>query len=181
MPKYIVSSDSPIQVRGFGSPGQGLPGEGRPTDPDWGIEEGAGGGSVGQLPVYPGRPGHGLPPQLPPEDEWPELPPWFKPHPGNPLPLPVRPSVEHPMVPVDPEVTDPPEIWPPVANEWPDLSGKTLALARIYVSRHVNYLRWIVIDHEELKNKVKKAIDAVKDKLPAGGIGGRPPARPPGT
>lgn len=170
MPSYIVHSEGPIHVRevGHGSPEH-------PWVPD---EPGVGGGPV--LPSFPGfpeRPGHGLPPQLPPKDEWPELPPGLKPGVG----LPIPPTVEHPWVPIpeDPEV-DPPEIWPPLPEMpgLPDLSGKTLILARFYVSRTVNYLRWVVVDTEETKEKAKAAIEALKSKLPAGGVAGRPPARP---
>jgi hypothetical protein len=166
MPRYVVTSEGPISVRQVERPD--LPDmPSWPTDPDYGIE----------VPV---RPGHGLPPSLPPRDEWPPLPPWFQPGVG----LPIPPTVEHPMVPVDPEGTDPPEIWPPPRQpiELPDMSGKSLALARIFVSRHVNFLAWVLIDHEEAKAKAQKALDAIKGKLPAGGVGGRPPqTRPPGT
>lgn len=162
MARYLVTSEAPISVRKLELPDLPELPE-RPTDPGYGIEG-------------PARPGHGLPPHLPPREEWPELPPWLQPGVG----LPIPPSVEHPMVPIDPEITDPPEIWPPVRGpiELPDFSGKTLALARIYVSRHVNYLAWVVIDHEEAKAKIKAAIDHVKSKLPAGGIVGRPPSTP---
>lgn len=169
MPSYVIHSDSPISAREVtrpdlpGSPETGLPGV-----PDT--------GGPGGWPGFPERPGHGLPPQLPPRDEWPDLPPWFQPGVG----LPIPPSPEFPMVPVDPEVTDPPEIWPPLPSrpELPDLSGKTLVLACFFISRHVKVFRWVVVDHEELKGKVEKAIEAVKGKLPAGGVGGRPPQRP---
>ena len=147
----------------------------KPNLPDW---------EVGQLPEFPERPsfperpGHGLPPILPPKDEWPEVPPFLKPGVG----LPIPPSPEFPMVPVDPEI-DPPGIWPPLPKppELPDLSGKTLVLARFYVSRHVNFLRWVVIDHEEAKGKLQKAMEWLKANMPAGGIAGRPPTtKPPG-
>ena len=64
-------------------------------------------------------------------------------------------------------------VWPPLPQppSFPDLSGKSLALACIYISRHVSVLRWIVIDHDEAKEKFQN----IKDKMPAGGIGGRPP------
>lgn len=173
-------------VRGFlgrwspgASPGQGLPGgEGGP--PDWGIEEG---GGIGQLPEFPGfpgfpeRPGHGLPPHLPPKDEWPELPPFLRPGVG----LPIPPTPELPWVPIDPEEgVDPPAIWPPLPMPptLPDLSGKTLCLAVFYISRHVSVTRWVVIDHAEAKSKLEKALAWIKSHLPAGGVGGRPPARP---
>jgi hypothetical protein len=162
MPKYVVSSEGPIHVVE--------------------VED----GEIGGGPIIPGRPGHGLPPHLPPRDEWPTLPPreewpplppWFQPGVG----LPIPPTVELPWVPVpeNPEV-DPPEIWPPLPSPpgLPDLSGKTLVLARIYVSRHVNFLRWVVIDHAEAKGKIERALEYLRSKLPAGGIGGRPPVRP---
>lgn len=149
----------------------------KPNLPDW---------EAGQLPEFPERPsfperpGHPIYPTLPPRDEWPELPPWFQPGVG----LPIPPTVELPWVPVppDPEV-DPPAVWPPMPGhlpDLPDLSGKTLVLARFYVSRHVNFLRWVVIDHEEAKGKIQKALEWIKAHMPAGGITGRPPQRPGG-
>lgn len=156
MPKYIITSDSPIHARE-------IPGH----DPD---------AEVGGGPIIPERPT--LPPDwerptLPPREEWPPLPPWAQPGVG----LPIPPSVEHPMVPVEPEVTDPPEIWPPVRipPELPDISGKTLALVRVFVSRHVNYLAWVIIDNEEAKAKAKAALEAIKARLP----GTMPPMVPP--
>ena len=149
----------------------------KPNLPDWEIGQLPEFPSRPEFPGFPERPGHGLPPTLPPRDEWPELPPWLKPGVG----LPIPPTPELPWVPVppDPEV-DPPDIWPPMPGipELPDLSGKTLILARFYVSRHVNFLRWVVIDHEEAKGKIQKAIDWIKAHMPAGGIGGVPPGRP---
>lgn len=138
----------------------------KPNLPDWEI---GGGPILPERPSFPERPGHGLPPTLPPKDEWPELPPFLKPGVG----LPIPPTVELPWVPVDPEV-DPPGIWPPLPKppELPDLSGKTLVLARFYVSRHVNFLRWVVIDHEEAKGKLQKAMEWLKANMPA--IPGRP-------
>jgi hypothetical protein len=166
MPHYVVSSETPLKVREVNVPDL----------PDW---------EAGQLPVFPerpgfpDRPGHGLPPALPPREEWPPLPPWLQPGVG----LPIPPTVEHPWVPIPPGPdVDPPDIWPPMPGipELPDLSGKTLVLARFYVSRHVNYLRWVVIDHAEAKGKIEKAIQWIKDHMPAGGVGGRPPPRPGG-
>ena len=147
----------------------------KPDLPDW---------EAGQLPEIPGRPefpgfperpAQPLPPHLPPREDWPELPPFLKPGVG----LPIPPTVELPWVPILPEV-DPPDIWPPLPKppELPDLSGKTLILARFFVSRHVNFLRWVVIDHAEVKAKVDAAIKWIKDNMPAGGIGGTPPSRP---
>lgn len=159
MPKYIVQSETPITAREVGS-GGGSPEH--PWEP----------GGPGIWPS-PGRPGQGLPPQLPPRDEWPPLPPWLEPGVG----LPIPPTPDFPMVPIPPEV-DPPGIWPPVKPELPDLSGKTLALALVYVSRHVSKLCWVVIDHEEAEEKIKEAWEKIKGKLPAGGVGGKPPSRP---
>lgn len=160
MRHYIVSSETPITAREVsgGSPETGLPGvpdTGGPGRPSW-----------------PERPGHGLPPTLPPKDEWPPLPPWLQPGPG----LPIPPTPEFPMVPIPPgEEVDPPEgIWPPVKPEFPDFEGKTLALAYVFVSRHVSKLCWIVIDHEEAKEKMKEAWEKVKDHLPQ-----HPSQRPP--
>lgn len=169
MPHYVVSSEGPIKVREVN----------KPDLPDW---------EAGQLPTFPERPefpgfperpGHPGIPHLPPRDEWPELPPWF--HPGVGLPIP--PSPEHPWVPIppDPEI-DPPDIWPPLPKppSLPDMSGKTLCLAVFYVSRHVSFTRWVVIDHDEAKGKIERAIAWIKAHMPAGGVGGRPPnVRPP--
>lgn len=162
MPHYIVTSEGPLKVREVS----------RPDLPEW---------EAGQLPVFPERPT--LPPgfekpELPPREEWPPLPPFLQPGVG----LPIPPTIELPWVPIDPEI-DPPPVWPPMPGipELPDMSGKTLVLARFYVSRHVNYLRWVVIDHAEAKTKLERAIEWVKNHLPAGGIVGRPPARPGGN
>lgn len=160
MPKYIISSESPITARELN----------RPDLPDWEV----GGGPI--IPERPKPPEDWERPSLPPREDWPPLPPWFQPGVG----LPIPPTVEHPMVPVEPEDDiDPPDIWPPIERpSLPDLSGKTLALARIYVSRHVNFLTWVVIDHEEAKTKWQAIKAKIKDKMPAGGVGGRPPQRP---
>jgi len=171
MPKYVVSSDAPISVRALE----------RPDLPEWRPETGLPG--TPEHPWVPGdegiwgpggRPGHGLPPHLPPRDEWPPLPPWLEPGVG----LPIPPTPEFPMVPIPPGAGGEEGIWPPVRPELPDFSGKSLALAYVFVSRHVSKLVWVVIDHEA----AKEAFQKVKDKLPAGGIAGRPPqTRPPGT
>lgn len=161
MPKYVVSSDSEISVREIegGSPEHPWVPGGRP-----------------EFPGFPERPGHGLPPTLPPKDEWPPLPPWFQPGVG----LPIPPTPEFPMVPIPPgegEGGGEEGIWPPIPTPptLPDLSGKSLALAVIYLSRHVSVVRWVVIDHEEAKEK----FEALKGRLPAGGIAGRPPQTKP--
>lgn len=158
MPSYVVRSDAPIEVReiGGGTPEHPWVPGGRPSlPPDWERPE--------------------LPP-IPPRDEWPSLPPLGDLFPPG-VALPIPPTPEHPMVPLPPEV-DPPTVWPPVRPELPDISGKSLALAVIYLSRHVSVVRWVVIDHEEAKEAFEQAIGKVKDKLPAGGVGGTPPQRP---
>ena len=159
MPKYIVQSDTPITATEVGDGG------GTPEHP-W-VPPG-----VGIWPS-PGRPGHPIYPTLPPIppiEEWPPLPPHIS--------LPIPPTPSHPIAPVPPGEEEPPTIWPPVKPEFPDLSGKTLALAVIYVSRHEPLVRWVVIDHEEAKEAFKDAVEKVKGKLPAGGVAGRPPERP---
>lgn len=161
MPRYIVQSETPITARELegGTPEHPwVPGGGRPTlPPGWERPE--------------------IPP-IPPRDEWPPLPPGLEDflRPGVGLPIP--PTPEHPIVPLPDEEIDPPGIWPPIRPDFPDLSGKSLALALIYVSRHVAKWHWVVIDHEEAKEKFDKAKQAIKDKIPAGGAGGRPPQRP---
>ena len=159
MPSYVVRSDAPIEVREIdgGTPEHPwVPGGGRPS--------------------FPERPAHPIVPSLPPRDEWPPLPPWFEPGVG----LPIPPTPEHPMVPIPPGTDEEVGIWPPLPSPptLPDLSGKTLALALIYISRQVAELRWVVIDHEEAKAKIAEVVGKVKDKLPAGGVAGRPPQRP---
>jgi hypothetical protein len=171
VPKYVVSSDTPIKVRQLERPD--LPDIGSPENP-WVPGEGGGEypdtGGPGRWPGFPERPGHGLPPSLPPRDEWPPLPPWLEPGVG----LPIPPTIEHPMVPLPEGPDEPTGIWPPIKPELPDLSGKSLALAYVFVSRRVSKLAWVVIDHEE----AKEAFQKLKDRLPAGGVAGRPPERP---
>lgn len=174
MPHYVVSSEGPISVRAVERPDL-------PDRPGWTPEHpwipGEEGPSTGGPPL---RPGHPIYPSLPPKDEWPPLPPFLQPGVG----LPIPPTPEFPMVPIpDPEPGEPAPpiaVWPPVIPPMPDVSGKTLALAAIYVSRHVARWHWVVIDHAAAKEAVRRAIDAAKDRLPAGGVGGRPPARPGG-
>ena len=134
-----------LRVRRGGHPDQGLPGgESGPTDPDYGIDEGAGpdnelpgrppgfwGGERPSLPVRPGHlpayggrpvdPGYGVP--LPPITEEPPVDPDFgvgrPPHAGHPLPptYPVRPDQGLPRPPhVWPRPPSPPEVWPPVTS-----------------------------------------------------------------
>jgi hypothetical protein len=177
MPWYYAETELRQVARPPGRPGHGLPGPERPVDPDYGVGEG---GEPGQgLPGWPERPGHPIRPTLPPRDEWPEIPEdiWDK--------LPIKPSPEHPMVPVpdEPGAGQLPEfppgvIWPPPRPDLPDLSGKSLVLVRVYVSRHVNYLAWQVVDHAAAKAAFQARVDEIKGRLPAGGVGGRPPQRP---
>jgi hypothetical protein len=174
MPKYIVSSDGPIHVREVNRPDM-------PDMPDWGRPD-IGLPGEPEMPgtgLPPGRPGHPIYPVLPPRDQWPPLPPWLEPGVG----LPIPPTIEHPIVPLPPDIDPPVGIWPPVRPEFPDLSDKSLALALIFVSRHKPVWAWVVIDHEEGKAAIKEAFDkakqAIKDRLPAGGIAGRPPQTKP--
>lgn len=147
----------------------------KPELPDW---------EVGGGPIIPDRPSReevldlirekleGV--ELPPREDWPPLPPlppdWrdmLKDYLGQPVqPLPPDPEVE------------PPAVWPPTLPDLPDLTGKSLVLVRVYVSRKVNFLRWVVVDHDELKAKVEDFKKKIKDRLPAGGLGGTPPQRP---
>lgn len=173
MPKYLVSSDSEISVQdvGGGSPGHPWVPPSRPTlPPDWQRPE---------LPPDWERP------SLPPDFELPPLPPGLAPGPGHPIP----PTPDHPWIPVDPAPEEP-EVWPPPGVVWPpirpdlpglpDLSGKTLVLALLYVSRHAPRWGWVVIDHDEAKSFLEKVKDWLKAHWPAGGVGGRPPqTRPP--
>lgn len=153
--RYVVESATPISAEEIG--GGGTPEHPIVLPP---------GGIWGPTDPRP------MPPiALPPPSVWPPLPPDLE------VGLPLPPSPEHPIVPIPPEV-DPPSIWPPVRPDLPDFEGKTLALALIFVSRTVAKLHWVVIDNEEAKEKFKEMVGKVKDKLPAGGAGGRPPSRP---
>lgn len=189
MPRYILHGT----VRALGRPGHGLPWPERPVDPGWGIPEGEGGGDEGIgggpiLPEWPERPGRPIYPVPPSRDDLIDmLPPGLKPGVG----LPIPPTPEHPWVPVDPHPEEP-EIWPPPGVIWPplrperpgmpDMTGKTLVAGAFYVSGFDRPPVWgyVVIDHDEAKNFFHKMVAWVKSKLPAGGIGGRPPqTRPP--
>lgn len=179
MPKYLVSSEGPIHVREVSRPDlpDGLPDWGRPGAPDIGLPGDPDYPSTGGPPL---RPGHPIMPSLPPREEWPPLPPGLEDG------LPIPPDWGRPTVPLPPEVDPPVGIWPPVRPEFPDLSDKSLALALIFVSRHKPVWAWVVIDHEEGKAALKEAFDKakqkLKDKLPAGGVAGRPPqTKPPGA
>jgi hypothetical protein len=119
-----------------GRPGQGLPRPPRPTDPDWGLEEGGGiWGGPGRPPrpphVWPRPPGGGLPvdPGWGIGGRWPERPshglPIFPSIPGKP---------DNSLPPVEgegPPPTDPPPgtIWPPLPPGVP--GGKAIALVAI--------------------------------------------------
>lgn len=184
MAKYVAYSDSPIHVASkpdwewpglpggpdIGLPGEPDPGPGKPKPPwaewrppegwrEW-VEEIAG--------------------ALPPREEWPPLPPDWRELLGD--------RIGHPVQPLPPETGEPPMppgvTWPPTLPDMPDFSGKTLVLVRVYVSRRVNFLRWIVLDHDAIKAALKDALERLKDRVPpgftppAGGIGGRPPDRP---
>jgi len=176
MPSYVVHSDGPISVREVNRPEI-------PDRPDWGV----GGGPILPEDRWIDR----LPPDvrrelrriidevrnsLPDREDWPPLPPippdWrdlLGDHIGRPI-IPMPP---------DPEV-EPPPIWPPLPEmpDMPDLTGKTLVLATFHISRKVHFTRWVLIDHAECKAKLEALKQKIKDKLPAGGVGGRPPERP---
>lgn len=142
------------------------PGE-RPTDPDYGIDEGehpeisppeeGGGIWQGRWPLRPGHPIYPSLPELPPlpslPDELPPLPPGLRPGVG----LPIPPSPEFPMVPIPPGAEGPGHlptlppgmIWPPVRPEWPskpELGNKALALVCVYVSGKGFAWRWAILD-----------------------------------
>lgn len=173
-----------LRVRRRGRPDQGLPGEGDgPVDPDYGVDE-------GEMPeVEPPDPPAGIWPPLTPEHPWrpipprPEFPerperperPESPERPGQGLPPsvqppaggiggrpPARPSPgpggdEHPDTGFPPGA-----IWPPLP---PGVHGKYLALVLVAGMPGVKY-RYVVIDAD------------ARPEPPAGGIGGRPPARP---
>lgn len=180
MPRYIVHSEGPISVREVH----------RPDLPGWTPETGLPG-----TPEHPWVPGPGFPrppegwerpelPPLPPRDDLIDmLPPGLKPGPGHPIP----PMPDHPWIPVDPAPEEP-EIWPPPGVVWPplrpefpglpDMTGKTLVLALLYVSRTAPRWGWVVIDHDAAKGFVQRVKEWLKARLPAGGVAGRPPQRP---
>lgn len=159
MPKYIISSDSPITARAISGlhPDQGLPWPERPVDPGYGVEGGNGDGEAGQLPSSPGFPERPAHPWIPPLPEWPPLPP------GIALPIPPTPS--HPIAPLPPDV-DPPTVWPPLKPEFPDMSGKSIVLALLWVSRHEPVWGWVVVDHEEAKEAFKEAVEKIQAGRP---------------
>jgi hypothetical protein len=92
---------------GGGRPDQGPVRPGRPTDPDWGIDEG--GRPDQELPGSGGRPDNTLP--EPPPGIWP------------------GPTPSHPIVPVPPDAPDEPgTIWPPAPG---NSTGKFWVVAGI--------------------------------------------------
>jgi|SRR5579864_5137410 len=123
-------------------------GGGRPTDPDWGVDEGGhpdqglpGGGWGG--PVDPGF-GHGRPPR--PDQGLPGG------RPGRPdqgLPKPPQgvwppPRPEHPIVPLPPEVELPPgTIWPSLPE---GAEGKYLVLAWVSGDHEHSGWHYVVVD-----------------------------------
>jgi hypothetical protein len=122
-----------LRLRKRGHPDQGLPpGEG-PTDPDYGVDEGAG------VWPDPGHPDIGLPapppgiwPPLTPDHPWLPLFPSQLPTPGGPPP-----TAEHPIA------LPPGTVWPPLP---PDVHGKYLALVLIGGGGHGAHYRYVVID-----------------------------------
>lgn len=160
----ILARIVPVSRPGWGSPGQGLPGEpGEP--PDWGIDEGE--------PPQVEPPEDGPPPRPMPSPPgiWPPLE-----GPSHPI-YPIGPGDEHP----DQGPWEPGEIWPPIrpplgSHRPPPAAGqplpKQLAFAAIWLQGYG--WRWCVVD-----------LNAVhfpsRPTPPAGGIVGRPPARPGGT
>jgi hypothetical protein len=135
-----------------GRPDIGLPDPEGPVDPDYGVDEGEGGGEYPDIGLP--TPPPGIWPPLTPEHPWLPLPPG---RPDQGLP----PSGEHPEHPI---VLPPGTVWPPLP---PDVHGKYLALVLIGGGGHGAMYRYVVID-----------ADAYEP--PAGGIGGRPPDRPGG-
>jgi hypothetical protein len=155
---------------GRGRPDQGLPGEEEDHTPDWGIPE-------GELPeVEPPDPPIGIWPPLTPEQPWRPIPSWPERPSTGPVPTPPQPPAggiggrppDRPGPgPGDGEaghlpVLPPGMIWPPLP---PDVHGKYLALVLVAGMPGVKY-RYVVVDAD------------ARPQPPAGGIGGRPPARP---
>ncbi len=103
MPRYVVSSESPISVRAVARPGHGLPWPGSPTDPGWGVDE--------------GEPPQVEPPEAPPPGIWPG------PTPGHPIePVPPGAGGDHPSTGFPPG-----SIWP----RPPAAHGKFVVLAHV--------------------------------------------------
>jgi hypothetical protein len=118
-----------------GRPDNELPGVEEPVDPDYGIEEGGGGGEYPDIGLPPPPPG--IWPPLTPEHPWLPLPPGTE-HPGHPLPP--TGGGEHPEHPI---VLPPGTVWPPLP---PDVHGKYLALVLIGGGGRGAMYRYVVID-----------------------------------
>lgn len=133
-----------------GHPDQGLPGGEGPTDPDYGVDEGA--GPDQGLPELPDPP-PGIWPPLTPEQPWRPIDPGFghggrPPRPDQGLPRPGvggRPDQglpgaggEHPEHPI----FEPGTIWPPLP---PGVHGQYWALVLVKGSSGLTY-RYVVID-----------------------------------
>jgi hypothetical protein len=122
-----------------GRPDIGLPEPEEPVDPDYGIEEGGGGGGdypdIG-LPTPP----PGIWPPLTPEHPWLPLPDQGLPRPPGRPDQGLPPSGEHPEHPI---VLPPGTVWPPLP---PDVHGKYLALVLIGGGGRGAMYRYVVID-----------------------------------
>jgi hypothetical protein len=128
---------------------------GRPTDPDYGIEEGEGpvdpgwGVDEGELPeVEPPEPPIGIWPPLTPEHPWRPIPSWPERPSTGPVPPGRPPGSPDQGLPGDPPtaghlpVFPPGAIWPPLP---PGVHGKYLALVLVAGMPGVKY-RYVVID-----------------------------------
>jgi hypothetical protein len=133
-----------LRVRRHGRhPDQGLPGEGEPVDPDYGVPE-------GELPeVEPPDPPPGIWPPLTPEQPWRPIPDWpERPSTGPVLPgrPPVAPGQGLPGEGGEPghlPSLPPGTIWPPLP---PGVHGKYLALVLIGGGGKGAHYRYTVID-----------------------------------
>ena len=161
--RVVRVSGGYLKIGRRGRPGQPLPPGEDITDPDYGLEE-------GELPeVEPPDPPAGIWPPLTPEHPWRPIPSWPE-RPGHGLPPgsppaggvggrpPDRPTPGEPD-----EELPPGSIWPPLP---PGVHGKFLALVLIGGGGRGLHYRHVVIDAD------------ARPEPPAGGIGGRPPARP---
>lgn len=152
------------RVRRPGRPDQGLPGEEEDMTPDWGLEEGE--PPQVEPPEELPDPPPGIWPPLTPEQPWRPIPEWPERPSTGPVPSPPAGGVggrppERPH-PGEPDEELPPgTIWPPLP---PGVHGKFLALVLIGGGGHGAHYRYVVVDADA--------------RPPAGGIGGRPPARP---
>lgn len=146
----FVSGFLRVRKRG-GRPDNSLPGVEGPTDPDYGVDEGA--GIDNELPSPP----PGIWPPLTPDNPWRPLPS----HPIAPTPgHPIAPGGEgeHPEHPI---VLPPGTVWPPLP---PDVHGKYLALVLIGGGGQGAMYRYVVIDADA----------EIDNSLPEGGGGHRP-------